>query len=1231
MGIRRRRGSSNRNRNNLATQPVPVAVVSPLSRATQLAAQFANVASRAARRASVAAPQVAAGRRSSTIAVFPARVPKPPAQDVQNISETSLVNGLFEGIEKNGISAFRPEVVAVTNFKPIYNGDPKLGFLTPVGQLLDLQTQLLQVREATFIELLQSIESWNKTQFDTSMANATSVLQTEFQTVARTIEYYKRFITATQDSKAKFDLSNIPTSAYDSKNFMSLEDFAETTMQFDKTEQANFTNTKLYLQLCSDFRAVLENYSFSLLNLVDSDRINNTSPVNIDTTYTTRDNFTFSIDSIRNSGNAAEPSLFAATLNSLPVDPSDRIKLITTLLSKEYRSSKNITKSNVSEILLQKYASSTTQSPYRALLGVPGATIFDKPSGNTVTLSSLARVETGANNTVVLPFEQKFIDQEQGGTTTYVPGSSYYVDSVLTLTPGNTSFNTQPLTSFSDAFFSVASDTKTVIEELLEIPVTEPTRLHPGAMIDGMFESVANAMSGLQAVQVIDVEQGTIIALLKLANTDTQLKNMMFQFVLFSAIVGLQNQDSKEVFKILGQELSTAAALSYVRKIAKLTVSLTNATELNTYSIYLEALAQDIEDRVFFLVAKRPIPSFRSLIPGADGNPVTADRFSSVDVLNTPAPDMNRRVLFLKERRIKAVLMSCVRPSGTTTSTNLFKEFFAVANELSRAASTNGNANYLLPDGSGKTRMNAITTSMQLLLLFEVFSSFAERYAFVKFGTSRYTTAVVLDVDVQSTKLVVEALKSIVKTPVPVALQKGVEAYQLQWRLQLEAAYKPPLYGQLRHTLSTIKTKVMNEDAVVANFLHVIDVFGKSIQGAKTTITTTFNSKTLQEFLSENSSSTLDVVRNPTQVRTSVFLFEQLREKIANSDNSNVVSSQRILSQQELRLLKTMLADAMYTREQHMADERLRILTVGMPAGLSKTLSDRVTRGQATATSTGFLNKQSDVVKINVYKRDARYSDIVFKPKSFLFDLSLFQSEQNIKDLEPKESETFQQLVERAELMDYQQPAVTKPVTWQSITTNPEYSFLTNTQKRELVANHIQSRQLANYMELITSMKLCEEAFVIDETITPGTSTTPSFDTLIRNYLASKQTSGAIPNENFASLLQNQSLLPDTQDSIRLATYGSLSFEPALLRQQIIQPKLFDRVFHIPVSTEGYEVDLDLTVATESGKRALRQSFVQNQLIEVSSNTVVFKSIDPQTDIVFADFFVTVEPVNLLN
>ena len=100
------------------------------------------------------------------------------------------------------------------------------------------------------------------------------------------------------------------------------------------------------------------------------------------------------------------------------------------------------------------------------------------------------------------------------------------------------------------------------------------------------------------------------------------------------------------------------------------------------------------------------------------------------------------------------------------------------------------------------------------------------------------------------------------------------------------------------------------------------------------------------------------------------------------------------------------------------------------------------------------------------------------------------------------------------------------------------------------------------------------------------------------------------------------------QDIIRLIAFGSQMFEPASVRQQIVGSKLFDRVFHIPVTTENFEVDFDLTRSTESGRKAILQNFIQQRILETSDGRLVFsnQSLESaQADIVFADFFVTIE------
>jgi hypothetical protein len=65
-----------------------------------------------------------------------------------------------------------------------------------------------------------------------------------------------------------------------------------------------------------------------------------------------------------------------------------------------------------------------------------------------------------------------------------------------------------------------------------------------------------------------------------------------------------------------------------------------------------------------------------------------------------------------------------------------------------------------------------------------------------------------------------------------------------------------------------------------------------------------------------------------------------------------------------------------------------KIVTIGIPTGFSKKLADRVSI--TNLNRQGANTKQSDVIAVNIYPNDIRFGEIVLKPFTYLFDLSLF-------------------------------------------------------------------------------------------------------------------------------------------------------------------------------------------------------------------------------------------------
>lgn len=1242
MGIRKKKGSSSKKPGTLNTQavPQPKPITSPLSRSQQIAAQLASaVAAAKTRAASTAAQptpvlQVSPSNpgKTSTIATFPAIVPTKATKpsDVVRLDEGTLKNSAFELTSRNGISSYRPEVIAVTTFEPLFYDN---SMETPTGKLLGLNAQLEKIRWATFLEILKSMKGLDQTKYNDALQSSKSEFDTEIDRARQLVGFYDRYATATAAIKSGFDLGHMSPSAFDTASWKTLKGVFESYLQYDSKEFSSFSNTKIFLQLCSDFKAILENYSFSLLDIEDTDRIDDLSPTVIDTTYSTTstEQFSFTLDSVKALQNASKPESFGAIVKSLPKSPTDRIKLLSVLLSKELRASRVLgSNPNLVTTLQTRYGYVVgSMSPYSAMLGSPGGTIFDEPSSNTAdALVKLAYI-TDDSGITVLPFEDKFIDisgQQTTTSKTYVPGSSYYTDSILNIASNGSSFNTKPVVGFVDAFTKSVSNVTYATKQLLELTDTSKVSdLAPIKVVDRILTAVQSATTGLHNVQSVNLDQGIMVSVLKLSKNDTVLRNMLFQFFILSSISQQTSVASKDIVSTLGRELGNTRSLSYVKSIASLNVDLNNnnGTNTNTYSIYMQALAQDIEDRVLYVANGHPIPEYRSLIPTGEFVP---NKFSGTADLNLILPDQKKRQLYLKDGDVKNVMM---RFSSVKTTVTMATEFLSILDELTRNASTGAGAVYLLSPGTGwSTRLSNISSSVLALFVFEIMCASAEAYGNVTFGSSKYQDKLLLVVDAGSTKSVSEAIATtLTVSPTPTATVPGVEAYRQQWNMQLEFLGRSAAYQTARLGTQALRERVLNEETVIGNFVHVLESIAKSLNESKQLALTTFTQQSLASFIALAPEGTVNVIKNPAQIATTKFLLESTAEAVARADDSLVVPDDYYLSEQSLQLLKACLAQPKFGFAA-MADERLRVLSVGLPDGMSRQLSDRLLGTSSTVfTATDFQKKQQDVVEVRVYKRDSRYPDLVFLPKRFVFDLSLFLTPQEIIDLVPGESETFSQLTQRVGLTDYSSPGENKRVTIDSLQNDQAYSFLTQDQKRLLFASHVESTMLGLYVNMLTDLQMTEDGFS-ESSFARGERMSKKIDALTRQFLQTAKKIG-LPPVSFVEILQNQSIPDEAQDVVRLMTMSPLGFEPlATVRDRVTAPRLFERVLNLPVGSEGFDLDLDTTVSTESGKRALRQAFVLDSIVEDrTQGSATIKSTGD--DIVFADFFVVVEPLNL--
>lgn len=432
---------------------------------------------------------------------------------------------------------------------------------------------------------------------------------------------------------------------------------------------------------------------------------------------------------------------------------------------------------------------------------------------------------------------------------------------------------------------------------------------------------------------------------------------------------------------------------------------------------------------------------------------------------------------------------------------------------------------------------------------------------------------------------------------------------------------------ELKKSLTVNKTKLINEDKTIKNVLHIFDVFNKQLNFSKEMIINSFSKASLDSFLraSHLEISDLELVKNPSQIRTSAWIFDKYDEKLTEvgvSDETTDADTGYLLMDRvppvNLNAMFAMLANPAYSQKTE-ADIKVKLLTVGIPAGFSKNLSDRVSR--TAISDTNFRDKQFDVVKILVYKRDARYDDIVFKPQEFIFDLSLFPIKNMLPASLASSTVNYSNLIQRAVFRDYESLINKKEITLLSLRADSKYEFLSESQRAQMIRNHLESELWNLYLRLLSGIDMSEDVFTETTYAKTNLQDQQVFD-LIVSYL--KTVKGKqIPNQNISAILRNPDLDQETKDTLRLFSYGNIMFQSEFVNKRVLEPKLFDRVFNIPINVDKFEIDIETTLATESGKRTLAKNQVRDRIIESGGKSFFLPR--QRNDIIFEDYFVVIE------
>jgi hypothetical protein len=1209
---------------------------------------------------------------------------KTPAysDDVLDLTTNELINKNFQPEPISDISISRPEIIAITGFSPIFSGDPKRKDFTSTGKFIEVSHQASLIRQETlttvFKNILEAAEDRGQAlaEFEHIRKNFAKSLDEASSTVG----FYENALFNIGEINSFFNIKNIPAGRSDKTNHLSLKDVFIRYMGYTEAQYNLFTDSKILLQLLTDFKNISENYSFQLLDLIDSDRKSDKSASGIDTTYTLRDGFTFKVDKIRSTQapkNALQRDFFNSFQNSLPGNAKNRLKLLFNLIGKEYKISNALgTKDTIGFLQDNFDIQDAFGTPFDNLIGVIGNSIFIPVKGENSFarlihqpivggIPNIPDAQNRSFNLTVLPFESKHIDDtvnDKNGRRIFIPGKSYYINTIFDLSTVGTQqqgnrqdFNTGPLVqyvnSFSDSFTKLDS-----AYEFFSLSKGKNAKMHSldsdllyFRTMSSLFKTtVSSVLDNNKSVSIkninktkikkMEAEQVLAAALLKLANKDLELKSLLFQYCLLVGIT-LNSDGDNNVWSDLVKELKSLeefpAIKTFVRQVGgDLSEVFSPIFGKNPARIVKPVISQVIDAidlRVKILLL--PDKNAKKIIDDAKNGPLSSLR-------QVVQGELVQH--FIPDSLIKTVLTKIVNGTLTDTKTNLIEEYILFVNKISNLASSSGERNYLLNDDSGRTRFNLLSTSTQLLIMFEIFTSLTKAFTFSEFHTEKGN--ITIKTNIKNTELVDSAIDEMIGSISWVdELDNGKDDNNKKSKKE----EREVIVGHINRTpektiasigdnaaqksivedLVSIAKKLSEERHIVENILFSLSKIKEGLMQAKSKALNAYNPNTLQAFLEDQHTiNDLRILKNESQIRNSQVALRDVRWKVANTLNRSAldISSKEIKKENIFitnavhakvkKALYTLLMEPKY-QTANEAETRVKVLSVGLPTGFSRNLLDRVSLSEAEKNQTNAFNqKETDVITINVYRKNLAYEGINFKPRKYIFDLSLYQLESEmVKNLDAEED--WNDILKQDVLVDYANSNNPIKYTKSQLVSQEKYAFLASSEKQHLFSNHVVSFLLENYIRLSTGMKINEETFIVNEETRITRATDPRLDRLLISYIRKILKENIPGNQALEEILAS----PNTKQSIKDLIFdfksGNVIFAPNYLKDKILSPKIFDRVFHIPLDVDGFEINQSTTDA-----------YTYRDVLETRKidGAVFFK---PRTDrnILFEQFFITIE------
>ncbi len=1182
--------------------------------------------------------------KSATItAISPTNI-----RDIQQITQTDekLVNKLnkpsprflpYESL--TGVSQVRPEILLATNFEPIYNeghkhsssdldrkNDQYIDGLNEYGEFIDAQIQVNHLRHEAIGKLIADLKIKDDT-FATQLETKENQFNSHIQKLQSYTSYLRDVISKINNLKQTFNLKNenVPVDfiriSYDhfqdarqqlvsdlNKKFKQNIGFKSVLSElgFSNNNQIGFSSTKIYFQSLYEFKNVLKGYTNNLLSINPIEQRDDANPVYINKHKNIEFGLGFTITT---------PVAFDTLINLRINDKSGASELLSSIQQTRsvfdnlfYNVQLSNDESKIS-LLLQFLSKEFNYS--KALNNEEFTTYLKNKFGFTINQNSS---NTNLFDNIIGNLGDKITDKVNLFSENSLATLGQKIDGTTAILPFETSY-----ISYENNAYTPGS--VYYIDKLLDIGnvnVQQNNNNTTSENVNFYYNS-----SNLEKYAFGSVYEG-IDNLTKLARNLNLIPQIFASDTSFDQTIGQSN-------KLLENILSDYLDLNKMTMLKTIDSDVIAIFNLAQNDSYLKSL-------LFHYVINRTYGQGNFGANGNTGSTSVLDELIKqiVTVIGSKLSQDKRVITKIIDDSTKQISGASSKESLINVlkiSNNFLSIFFRQFKRIFDAFKF---------QKSLYTTYSHIENTTISMLIFETLLTIVNKYVkktFVGYFTSKSNSSI--GKEFYSTKSSLESSSTSIQTV------NAKLSFENDMRIKLMYVIISSLQ-QIYDVSSNVTSELRNQ----ANSKIFNEI--QTIIGNKNLFQMIMNDQQIhliESFVYDivDKLATTNYVTGRAGINQSTSTESDVQISLGNQKDDITILDDSLISQKVRQSLFSYLGQNKFTSK---ASSNIRLLTIGVPLGFSQDLKQNILISQVNQKS--FEPKQTDIVKVNVYKVDVEYQDLIFKPQTFLFELNRYVVRNDKRWRWVPIMASLMELLNGTPTRDfsYIEEKLKNQIMYFSdennpLTKSPQYDFLTKEQKFQIVENHIASYFYEIYVKLLTGMKLSEYDFLINSSNISNKNVDQSIINKLIDERISKfitPTSNALNLTDLSAYETNKATQTNVAHSLMLIqdfqTMQTQFSDNVNASKRLFSPKVFERIFTVAVDPNLYEIDVFETLKTLSGQEMYNKLLKQGRIVTELAGTSIYAGANTQVekiklvnrdknagDMLFEKYFVNFETV----